>query len=254
MSTPLWRLEKSLARLEMGELSASVDVACPQKGIFAVSAHRVDLSRWRLLAAHTLGERAAPDACEDVVDSYVRGDDLVATYRETEARHVRPQVYWRRLALEASDAVAVGFELILSMQTSLLDSDPGLLCRSEISGASVRQLVDPEKGCFEARPVAETPCDVGSAAGSGAFLFRMDGAPWSYLQLTLPADFDQAALHREAAPERIVLSQRLFPEHLEKGVIRRVRVRGLFLPQGQDEELARAIYQQWIDEEPPLTV
>ena len=46
----------------------------------------------------------------------------------------------------------------------------------------------------------------------------------------------------------------MFPESLEKGVIRRGRVRGVFLPREQDEQLARAAWRALVDSPDVLSV
>jgi hypothetical protein len=40
---------------------------------------------------------------------------------------------------------------------------------------------------------------------------------------------------------------------LEKGVILRARVRGVFVPRDRDETLVRAAWQAFVQSEPPLT-
>jgi hypothetical protein len=50
------------------------------------------------------------------------------------------------------------------------------------------------------------------------------------------------------------LSWSLFPESLEKGVIRRVRACGLFLPRQNDEwNTVNSLIQQFMDSPPILT-
>ena len=49
------------------------------------------------------------------------------------------------------------------------------------------------------------------------------------------------------------LSHRLFAERLEKGVILRSRIRGLFVPRDHDTELAQSEYRRFAASEPPLT-
>jgi hypothetical protein len=46
---------------------------------------------------------------------------------------------------------------------------------------------------------------------------------------------------------------KLFPEHLEKGVIRRGRVCGWFMPAENDLETAVALARQFVAEPLPLT-
>jgi hypothetical protein len=61
----------------------------------------------------------------------------------------------------------------------------------------------------------------------GLFLYRFGQLPGGYLEMVHPADFDHVEF--EPGPNPGILRSRfkLFEEHLEKGVIRRARVRGL---------------------------
>jgi hypothetical protein len=57
----------------------------------------------------------------------------------------------------------------------------------------------------------------------------------------------------ESGARSLRLVHHLFPESLEKGVIRRGRVRGWFLPREGDADAAAERYRQWLAEPPPLT-
>ena len=49
------------------------------------------------------------------------------------------------------------------------------------------------------------------------------------------------------------LTHRLFAERLEKGVILRSRIRGLFIPRSHTDELARHEYRRFAASKLPLT-
>src|SRR5262245_8393400 len=131
----LWELQPPRATLRTSKFTASLDLAQPSAGWLSVQA------AGRAIAGKFLGlrhPRGLFGEQERLTDSYVRGTDLIATYEERPERPLRPQVYWR--ALQGSEvAGGQGLEVIVSMQTHLLDSDPGIVCETEL--ASEQMLV-----------------------------------------------------------------------------------------------------------------
>jgi hypothetical protein len=77
---------------------------------------------------------------------YVRGADLVVSYRMSKTPAICWQVYWRELACE--DNAIGGIELILSVETDLLDSDPRLWVGSRVPAVELLQI---EPGKISAR-------------------------------------------------------------------------------------------------------
>src|SRR5688572_20353473 len=114
-----WRLDGNSARLDAPMLQGALRVDRPEKG----------LSDLELGGKKRPGDAILSICTESislsVAESYIRGGDLVATYAETGKDKVRPQIYWRsQMAGEGEPSGAV--EVVVSMQTSLLDSDPGM--------------------------------------------------------------------------------------------------------------------------------
>ena len=63
-----------------------------------------------------------------------------------------------------------------------------------------------------------------------------------------PTDFVSARLQHTRHVETT-----LFPEHLEKGVIRRGRICGWFMPAENDLDTAVELAREFVNEPPPLT-
>lgn len=242
----MWRLSGTTADWNSPPFSARVGLLVPSAGLHEIRIGDSSLAGAKLLCLHTPEQ----DRAETLADAYSRQDDLVATYAQTAARPVRPQVYWRGLPAIANGRLG-GCELIVSAQTSLLGASPAISVESSVPATETLKLVNEQSGRFE--PIDPAPsCEVG--AGPGAFLFRPIGGEWSYLELIYPSDFAQATLTCEAAPSRVLrLASSLFPESLEKGVIRRGRIRGLFLSRSGDEAAALAAYREFLDSPLPLT-
>ena len=242
----MWQLSGTTADWNSPPLAARVDLLAPGVGLQNLCIDSVPLPGASLLCLRTPEQ----DSAETLVDVYVRQDDLVATYAQTAARPVRPQIYWR--GLPAAAGRLGGCELIVSAQTSLLGVDPALSITSLLPTSNVRRLCDEQAAHFE--PFNPSVGIVAVDSGPGAFLIRAPNAAWSYLELIYPSDFARATLAWDAASQRAVrLTSFLFPESLEKGVIRRARIRGLFLPRSGDEAAALAAYREFVDSPLPLT-
>ena len=253
MTASYWQLTSDHALLTGDLLQAGVDVRRPELGLSEVAYAGKRLNRLQPLAVEIPGRNTALE--EEPHDAYVRGHDLVVTYQQTEGRTVRPQVYWRALI----DAPAAGVELIVSMQTSLLDSDPGIATRTHLPEAEILRFIHANGGRFESISLdkGNPPAQFDASSGSSLFLFRLTGKDITYVEMVYPADFLTASLQEtvdsDADEPLITLSYRLFKESLEKGVIRRIRAQGWLLPRQGDTDRAALLYRALAMSGPPLT-
>ena len=248
-----WQLEQQVARLQLDQLIATVDLGQPHEGLVEVS-----LGAGRLAGAQLLGIATAcfPSSEEILsVESHVRGADLVAWYKESENRPVRIDARWRAVSPTPSEEFVGAVELVLSVHTHLPDSRFELAVQSELSASEVLRLLDAESlyyGPLALSPGVAEP--VQPEEGPGCLLLRPSGTELSYAQMVHPADFRQGNLL--AGPEgngTMRVRHELFSERLEKGVILRSRVRGVFLPREADTRIAAACYTHFAAAEPPLS-
>jgi hypothetical protein len=238
-----WQLDGSKARLALGPTTGSLDLLNPARGIaLSFGSERIEILGVDLPAVDS-------SAAANEVECYVRGNDLVATYHETREWKRRGQIYWRlvnHVGAIAHDAI----ELVASMQTSLLDSDPTLEIRSHIPADEILQLTDPENKRTVALPLShETRC----ATQPSCFVFRLRGSQSSYIEMVHPLDFVETTL----LPKRdglVECTTRFFRGRLEKGVILRSRLRAMIIPQSDDITAAAVCYRDFAATEPPLTV
>ncbi len=231
----MWRLENKKALLRNPTWTLELDVESPETGLsdLAISGPGPEqvpvFQRFgaKLLQIQSPNQDSiGRPVCESV---YVRGADLVATYRMSKAYEICWQIYWRELAAE-EDTIG-GIELIVSVQTDLLDSDPRLYVGSRIANSAFVSL-EP----------------------AGALLARPPQVSFSYLELIHPADFSAVEVTSDGADPPTCASRfHLFDDHLEKGVIRRARLRGLVLPRADDTAMATACYQSFLQSALPLT-
>ena len=253
MQSACWTVCEHQAVLESSEFSAKVNRLRPSAGVHEVSAQGQYFDGLRILQ---LRAPSHGDRDEHLVESYVRGPDLVATYGQTDQRTVRPQIYWRAASLTHEGYRAVGIDMEVSMQTSLLDSTPSVKTVSQLGQSEVWRLSCSSSGTFERLRVSTShPSEFQASNGTSLFLFRLQDSESSYVEMVHPSDFDRAVLSRNRNDRGSwTLAFKLFDdEHLEKGVIRRGRIRGMFVPRQHDQQIAVACYRQLSDSAPPLT-
>jgi hypothetical protein len=244
-----WRIEGEQAQLFCGRLLGRVEFA-------SVGVHFAT-DTWNGALADQLSvlfTRGPVNAFPlELHDWYVRGRDLVAQFEKTPAQRISPQIYWRAEDLKEFSAARV--EMILSMQTELLDSAPQAQVHSFSHGGELWHADSIAKPNFQ--PLARESHGLEFVAQRNSheqlFVFRDGERRVSYAQLVHPTDFVSARVVTDHTPGRWGVASTLFPERLEKGVIRRGRICGWFLPAENDLEIAVKLARQFVDEPLPLT-
>jgi len=217
----MWQLKGTEAHFESNRCRCVVDLSevdCIRLTHLSVLFHGDDISlehTW-LLGLDTPGGT--------LEESYVRGDDLVAGFAENQQWPFRVQVYWRAVAEEDY----FGFETIASVQTSRLDVSPELW----LSTHFIRQPVKRHQTVQQDDRIA---------------LIQLPNTDVTY--------FEVAHSSNQVATLAVKngMSHQLFNGHLEKGVIRRARIRGLFLPSTVADSLIPTLRNQFEQSAPPLT-
>lgn len=245
-STP-WQLHEYRARLHLDGLEGQLNLLEPDSGLRLSPGIGDSLRVFRVELPGVDAQSAS-----EIVEGYIRGNDLVATYSESATRKTRGQVYWRAMPCgELDESPAPSLELIASVQTSLLDSDPTLNVRSDLAAGEVFRIVDLDTGRLEKLDPKPIGTSFGALTGLGCFGFVLvDGR--TYVEMVHPLDFVESELHR-ASDGRIEIAHRLFRGRLEKGVILRSRVHSFFLPEGADLSSALECLRQFAASEPVLT-
>lgn len=213
----MWRLDDNKARLESPQLTCQLDLALPAHGVTGLRV-APDSNQLRTCNKVSILRLMVPsqDAC--LTDAYVRGNDLVATYAESSEYPCRLQVYWRF----ESAAEYVGVQMIVSVQTSVLDATPGLIVTSQLSG--------PPK-----------------SVKHGTIVASLHDSDLCYAEITDCSNIESTRVRDSK------ITYRLFPGSLEKGVIRRARILTCFLPEPSAEQTAQTLREQFIRSTPPLT-
>lgn len=218
-----WSLQANEATFTSADFSASISLLKPGRGVTNIS-YRGDPTEGLVLGISPSEHKI--EGSEEIADAYVRGSDLVVTYAQTEARPFALQIYWR---VNLVGERVVQLDGIVSLQTCLLESFPLITARTELPS----EITD------------------GMPAGT---LLRGGSTAWSYAELVQPEDRGESPDIDSSNRDRVAIHHQLGGQFLEKGVIRRLRLRGLFLPRENDLKLAEKYLASLENEELPLTV
>ena len=243
-AVPTWQVLAPPIALHCGPLDGRV--------IFDDLGVVLRLDRWnnrelQRAVLHT-GGPAVKDSPLQLSETYIRGADLVATFARVPPHQIAPQIYWRVQEFPANSAV--GVEMVLSMQTDLLDSDPQAPVTSTAVGTEFLYANSLSSPSFATLEEQEFDRD---ASPENLFLMRDVRRNLSYAEMVHPSDFVSAEIFYDEEDQPCAVQSKLFPERLEKGVIRRARICGWFLPAENDLETAVELARRFVDEPLPLT-
>lgn len=230
-----WQARGSSAQLQHRGLAASVDLQSPHEGLGAISVFGGRIS------GNVLGIGFVPGVTDSppLAERYPRGSDLIVAYEQSDAFPFRATLYWRAVDVSTS-LTAVAVDLIVSVQTNLLDLTPQLRTISRLKGAEA--LTVPLEG-RDGRG-AET-------AEGGCVAFRLAELATTYVEMIHPSDWRGVETKEEG--DCVELRWPLVGHFMEKGVIRRLRVRGIFLQGTPDDGVIHDLYAQFASSPPPLT-
>ncbi len=254
MQSSRWQADNDVRRFDAGRMSGRVVPRDPNRGIDQLCIDGQPVAGAQLLRVDLAAIDPADPSPVEVVS---RGDDLAVTYADRPAKQMRAQVYWR--ADGPLPRTAAKFELLVSVQTGLLDSCPRTCTRSHLPANQVLRWTQSSDGfaplklaTVHRQPLAESRQPTG-------YLFRVAGTEFSYAEMVHPSDARETtvATHRigdapggELAAE---VGHELFADHLEKGVILRARVLGVVVDRADDEATAIEHFARFLSAKLPLT-
>ena len=237
----LWRFEPSRANLCTSHLCGEVTLSNPSAGIGGLVWNDVPLDGYVL--GVSAGEPGSASETGSPQDAFARGTDLVAVYAATGPQSFNWQVYWR---VSAREEDVVLLDAILSFQTALLESFPRVSTQSQLPADEV-WLVRADGESKRTQQFGEEPTE-----DRDCVVLRSSTGNWSYAEMTHPLDQGTWQL-AQSEDGKILMRRNLGGSFLEKGVIRRLRFRGAFLPRENDLQRAAQLFTELAAETPPLT-
>ena len=178
-----------------------------------------------------------------LTDHWLRGADITAIYESADPRHLRTTAMWR---LHPSEGATRTWELVVSAQTSLLQSDSVLAVVSEIDATDILWGTCRDGAVlWHADPSPEATCVLltrGRSAGSAGTSVLVAAHPGDARRVTVRNDGD-----------RVVVECWLFSTELEKGVLLRSRVLAAIGPTGNAMEWAGDVAARFAASPPILT-
>lgn len=210
-AAPAWSLSGHRASCPLGGLVSTIDLDRPGAGL--------EVARPGTgTADHLLGIDVAPD-CR-CVDVWPRGGDLTAVYETPDAGRLRATAMWRAVPAWL-DAAAGAWcrEVVVSAQTSLLESVPRIGIGADVAAGDVTPLTWHDGVLGVASRHLSPHGFLVSWPDDRALLF-----------LVHPLDARRVEARAEATRVRITAS--VFPSAVEKGVLLRSRVIAAIGPAG----------------------
>ena len=220
------------------QLHATVDLQHLTPALGDVAFHGQRLRETALLQMR-LEDNDAPMQLDD---HYIRGNDLIANYSDA-AGYVRREFYWRIMPGQGAQAGWVLMEALVSARTDLLDSNPTVDVRCTLPAESCAVLHEPDAREVTEFAVSQGPATLDIDTGSPhALSFRLAQSRFVFAQLLPAADVVHAELASESVSQTITSTVSFFGGRVEKGVIRRARLRAFLAPQ---DGARRVLGEQW---------
>ena len=224
-----WQLDHQQATLKSKSFVARFELDKPFLGLSIADGGVVEISQ---LFAFLVSDSP--------LETYVRGIDLANRYPPRNSDLVSYHTYYR--ATPDGD----GIECILSAQTSLLESSP--LTEVTSSFANAKLCYKPSRG--SGLVSVEDALDLGQDQAPEFFLIRPEvSKDHSWVVFVNSTDFHRGRVSLQPSP---TISFQVFPDSLEKGVIRRARFSAHRVARRDDETWAAKLLSQAEAESPLL--
>lgn len=220
-----WQLQADQASLETEHWQVELDPRAPNAGL-QIRVGTTQLGQFFRI-------EPKPSHSFSIQEAYVRQDDLIVRYEQSGDDLYTVQLNWRRLDWETPDALAL--ELWISVQTSLLDTHPVIDVRSCTAGTRWHSL---------------SLNDLSISSNDTTVIGLVKKSAVTVMVMVEPSD---AKLANRVLDLNEDFALRIFGDFMEKGVIRRTRLR-LFAMTGEITRSKIAQQYRLFSESPlPLT-
>lgn len=247
-----WQLRERTAVLQSGGLLAEIISLRPSDGMV-----NIVVAGRRLAEARLLGIAVDPDHQRPIAgpsEVHIRGADLVVACEEPGQWPLHVDAVWRAVAATTCGEFLAGVDLIVSVRTHVLDAHPNLTVESIVPASEVLRVTAGQSMRAPIEPLSSLPTIMGPESGGGCLLFRLPNVELTYVEMVHPVDFQYDELSRsESGGDSLRLAHRLFRTDLEKGVLLRARLRGIFVNRHNDAQVAATCCASFATSEPPLS-
>jgi hypothetical protein len=227
----MWKIDGENVQLTLNQWEANYRITQPGKGMILRSLSPRQQQATICMISPGVGGAARP------TESYIRNNDLIVDYAQQNTEQFSYETYFR--SLPSIGQWTFGLEIWLSVQTNLLDSTPNIDFSCDTSEQAWAIQHDWNQ------PSSQTPWFLTSATASSQ-------SPHLAVMVH-PLDVEQTKIIRsDTNPSWIAL--KLFSEFMEKGVIRRGRLR-IYASSAAtpDSDDLRKAYDDFVKSELPLT-
>ena len=236
----MWTIQSTIAHLQSANLTAKIDLAFPNQGLFDVS-----LNSNVLPFAHTLAMQLSEpptDELEKQLTAYTRERDLIATYGKQANQVNHAEIMWRYITSSNETPSSVGVEVVATLQTDELYQPTRLTSQTTLTCSNVFTY-SPEGVWLD----SETNSDTANAI---AILCHLNNGA-SYLEIAHPMDAQMCTLDYNGESARWEFL--LLHQELEKGVIRRARIQGWWCSEPLTQDAASELIVNLANSPLPLT-
>lgn len=220
-----WQLQSDQAYLETEHWRVGLDPRAPNSGL--------QIRFGSTVVGQFFKIAPKPSHSFKIQEAYIRQNDLIVRYEQSDDDLYTVQLNWRRLDCEIPDALAL--ELWISVQTSLLDTHPTIEVRSRTSDALWHSLTLDDLSAEKSDKTA-----IGLVKKSGV----------TAMVMIEPSDAHQAHRILERSDD---FALKILGDFMEKGVIRRVRMRLLAVASEIPRSKIAKQYRAFTDSPLPLT-
>ncbi len=229
-----WDLTQPIASGTQGTWSVRLNPLRPTEPVqFCPTSESADV--WNAVSLRPLPQHALQAS-----EVYVRENDLIVRFEQSSGDQYALQLDWQ--LLEGIPSIVHGVELWVSIQTNLLDSAPELEIASDGEFAGWR--------IYQHSMLSDQPATAVLSHTAAALTSSGTGGT-TRLWLIEPSDQSQSQLLTSA--DEAVQRVKLFGQFLEKGVIRRARMRFVIIDGELSTAKLQALYHDFANSPLPLT-
>jgi hypothetical protein len=232
-----WSLEGTSAELR-SRIGLKVDAAHPDHGLRAQQAVGIPNATSLLCIRQENHGSSAVGWPLELGEVYIRGDDLIASYRPSPDSPFSPQLYWRAHPLSACEGVIESISLLVSFQTHLLDTHPRIEVSSHLDAEELIHLTADHNQVVNSGSL-KGDSTIHPTGGISCIVHRPPNEDFSYAEFAAANDFSTLCVCDDDASAPHAWWE-MFGEFLEKGVIRKARIHAAFIERATDIQIAAA--------------